>query len=129
MSDLVKQAERNLINTAKTFEDVLQLMDALNHFGNAACHQYVGQEQFFEGLNKMRMALLNEYSHAMSQCFIFVGVGGEEAQEYSREKFMDYFGEDGITVMHFLERFGHMPNSWNINDEKEFKKQARSKID
>jgi len=129
MSSFIKEAEKNVIRTARSFEDLLKVLDAMNNFGNRACHEFVGQKEFFDGLHQMRLAILKEYSHALSQCFIFVGVGGEDAAKYSREKFKEYFGEERMAIMHFLEDFGQRPSSWLRDDEKEFQKQAKDKID
>jgi hypothetical protein len=130
MSSLLKEAEKNVVKTARAFEDVLAVLDALCDFGNRACNDYIGQKDFFEGLSKIRMGIYKEYQHALSKCFVFADVGGEEVKAYSREKFKEYFDEESRkVVMQFLGDFGHIPSSWKISDEKQFRKEAKDKLE
>lgn len=127
--DYIKQAEQNAINRSRYFCDVIKVLDLLGRFGNAATREHVGRKEFFDGLGKIRNAVYAEYVDAMKDCFMFVGVGGVEALEYSKEKFEEHFGEDRYLIMNFLDQWGQLPGSWSGKVEEEFKKQAKEKIE
>lgn len=127
--DMIKEAEKNVIRIAKTWEDALSFCDALNNFGNTMCNEYIGRQEFFEGLHKIRSAMYKEYVTALSRCFCFVGVGGEDAKNYSKERFEKVFSNKQYEVMSFLDKFGHCPSSYKDHDEKEFRKQIDEKLE
>lgn len=126
----IKEAEANVIRIAKSFEDFLSILDAFANFGNRMCHQHIGKGQFFDGLSMMRSAIYKEYRNALANCFIFVGIGGEEAIEYSRKKFEEMFNEDErYVIMDFLDKYGQIPNSYDIEKEEGFRRQAKNALD
>jgi hypothetical protein len=125
MTDLVKQAEKNLVKIAASWEDAMKMLDALQGFGNKMCHEHIGKDEFFEGLYKTRHAVYMEYIRAISDCFIFAGVGGEETTRYSREKFKEAFnGKERFCVLNFLDKHGHRPHRWTSEEDDEFRRQA-----
>jgi hypothetical protein len=74
--------------------------------------------------------MLQEHRRAESMLLAFISVGGDEAKKYSLEKFKEYFNEeDRMTVMHFLDKFGQVPLSYLVEDDKEFRKQAKALVE
>jgi len=116
---LVQEATQNVVNQAKAYGDAMAFVDALANFGNRACHDYVGKKQFFDGLTMMRNALYAEQSEAIRRCFYFMGAGGEEAAEYSREMFSRVFSGK-YEVMSFLDKWGQIPGSYKAVDQEAF---------
>jgi hypothetical protein len=130
MSDLIKEAEANVIKVAKAWSYALEFCDALASFVNNMCNEYMGKEQFFEGLQIMRGAMYHEYVNAIRNCFLFSAVGGEESKKFSLEMFKEAFRDEPMryTVMQFLEANGRVPGSYKTDDEKEFRRQAKEAI-
>lgn len=127
---LLRQAERNVVNRAKVFDDIFLLLDALQNFGYKFCSEFYGLPKFKEGMKLIREALKNEHYRAISDCFNFVGIGGEEAAEYSREQFKKYFNDtDRVMVMHFLDKYGRIPSSWEVEVEDRFRREASERIE
>jgi len=128
MNNLIKQAEKNVLKTAKELQIVLEMMDNLAHFGNSVMHDWIGKNEYFEGLKKMRSAIYAEYTQAIVNCFSFVGVGGEDVIEYAEERFAEVFSlndsDTNYAIMHFLENWGRLPSRYKSEDQKEFRKQA-----
>jgi hypothetical protein len=120
----LKQAEQNVINQAKAWADAMEFLNALQNFGNRACHDYIGKEKFFAGLTLMRQAMYQEQSEAIRNCFSLVGVGGEEAAKYSRDRFKEVFS-DKYQIMQFLDKWGHCPNSYKTADREAFEAECR----
>jgi len=128
--DYIKKAERNLINICKEFDDFMHVLDALASFGNAYCHEYVGKEGFFDGLRTMQNAIYREQATAIRRVFAFAGVGGEETQEYARQKFKETFnGEKRYVIMHFLDKYGQIPSSYRLEIDEKFREQARKRLE
>ena len=124
--NFIQEAEQNLVNICKTFDDILLVFDALRTFGDRYCHEYVGKSEFFEGLKMMRKAIYHEQAEAIRNCFVFVGVGGETAAKYSKEKFKEIFcSKKRYSIMQFLDKFGQLPSWYSANDHKEFRKQGK----
>lgn len=122
---LLKQAEQNVINQAKAWADAMEFLDALANFGNRACHDYIGKPKFFEGLELMRQAMYQEQSEAIRNCFSFVGIGGEEAAAFSRERFKEVFSGK-YQIMQFLDKWGHCPSSYTTAELEAFKAECKS---
>ena len=123
--DYLKEAEENVVKTAKYFDDLFKILDALANFGNRACHEHIGKKYFLEGLQQMRYGLLQEFYKATSDCFMFSGVGGEKCAEYSRKMFKEHFvSKDQYVIINFLEEFNQHPGQWVAYDENEFRVQA-----
>lgn len=128
MRKLLEQAEQNVVNRAKAYNDALAFVDALANFGNCACRDYVGKPKFFEGLKMIREAIRAEQSEAIRECFYFVGVGGKEAEEYSRQMFKHVFGGK-YQVMDFLDKWGHTPSSYLTSEREAFEAECKEVID
>ena len=128
--DYIKEAEKNLVNICKVFDDAMQFVDALQLFGERYCNDYIGLPEFREGIQKIKRALNAEHANATRNCFMFVGVGGEEAKKYSKEMFVDAFDDSDIPmgIMHFLDKYGKHPSWYYDKDESAFRKQAKEKL-
>ena len=127
MSKYLKQAEQNVVNRAKAYNDFLEIIDALSRFGIKACSSQ-SKDKFFQGLQLMRDAIYTDQSMALRECFYFVGVGGKEAESYSKEMFKNAFGED-YSIMQFLEKWGNIPISYSALVEEEFRDECKQKIE
>jgi len=130
MTDHIKEAEKNCVNIAKHMDDMRKVTDALQTFGNRFFDRSLGnmQDDFFKGLQLMRNALYVRYIKALSDCFLFVGVGGKDAEEYSKQQFKELFSDDIYAVMHLLDKYGNQPSWYSSDDEKEFRKQGMKKV-
>lgn len=127
-NSLVKQAEENVVKQAKAFDDILKITDALASVGNRICHEHIARNKFFEGLSLMREALYAEHSNAIRKCFLFVGVGGESATEYSRQVFKKTFGGD-FEIMSFLNQWGHLPSFVKTEEYERFQEELNEVIE
>jgi len=126
---LIKQTERNLVNICRAFDDFMEILDAMQRFGNKYTKSAI-REEFFEGLQKMYRATYQSHCMAIRDCFSFVGAGGDEAMKYSREQFKKIFDEKERTcVMQFLDKYGRVPSSYQLKDEEEFRQQAKEVIE
>ena len=127
--DFVKEAEKNCVRIAKHMSDVLEVVKALENFGNRAFNEF-DREEYFDGISKIRRAVYSKFVRSISDCFLFIGVGGEDALEYSREEFKKHFGEeDRYSIMQFLEQYGHVLHSYPVADDEEFRKQAKERLE
>ena len=126
--DYVKQVEKNVVNIARKFDDMLEITQALSKFGNVACNEHVGKDKFFKGLALMQDALYQEQSNALAKCFLFAGIGGEEAAKYSREECEKTFGDHAHSVMHFLAEWGNRPAAYKDTTDKEIRDTFQEKL-
>ena len=131
MSNLIKQAEKNLVNVCKAHDDIYELVDALTRFCDRYVEDWAGRDDTTQGLYLLRCGLDKSLSANVRKLFTLVGVGGEEAAEYSREKFRKLFGNDEkrYTVMHLLDQYARIPHSYKVDTEKEFRKQGKEVCD
>lgn len=124
---MIKQAEENAINQAKYCQDVMQIIDALQNFTNRYM-DYGDREKALTSLHEYRQAVYSELNERLARCFMFAGVGGKKAKEFSLEQFQNHFKDDTYCVMQFLEANGQHPSHWYSKDEEQFKKEAQEKI-
>lgn len=124
---LLKQAEKNVVNIAVSFETILRVLDGLTIFGNQACKEHVGKKKFFEGLQIMHEAVYSEYVNACRDCLIFAGVGGEEAKAFAKKKFREQFKGD-YDVLHFLNQWGQLPGFVSTEQENQLLREAKEAL-
>ncbi len=124
----IKEAEKNLVNQAIAFQDVMKIIEALHHFGSTACKEHIGRQEFFDGLRIMRQAVYSEYVNTTSQLLMFAGIGGESALKFAKQKFEDIFGTDKYAVTQFLTQWGQFPSWFKVEDEEAFRAEAKEKI-
>ena len=129
--DLIKQAEKNLVNVCKAHDDIYELVDALARFCDRYVEDWAGRDDTTQGLYLLRCGLDKSLSANVRKLFALVGVGGEEAIEYSREKFCNLFGDNKkrYTVMHLLHEYGTVPRSYKKEVDEEFRKQGKKVCD
>ena len=125
--DLLKQAEKNVVRIARDLDDTLHIFKALENFGNKFfSSNRPEQEEFFRALRDMRHAVYIKYMELITNCFAFVGVGGTDAADYSREKFFERFGKNNYEIMSFLDRYGQIPHSYKVADEAQIREEAKA---
>lgn len=125
---LLKECEKNVVNTAVAFETILNVLDGLRNFGMRACNDHLGRPKFFEGLELMRQGVYTEYVNAQRNCLLFAGVGGEDAKAYAKEKFTEQFGGK-YNIMQFLDQWGRRPSYYDSVTEEQLKAEAKEAIE
>ena len=125
---LLKECEKNVVNTAVAFEAILSVLDGLRNFGMRACKDHLGRPKFFEGLELMRQGVYTEYVNAQRNCLLFAGVGGEDAKAYAKEKFTEQFGGK-YNIMQFLDQWGRRPSYYDSVTEEQLKAEAKEAIE
>ena len=130
MVDYIKKAEENCINIAKNMTDMLEVIRALEIFGGRFLDQSSEElKNYGKGTRLIRDAIYAKYIKSINDCFLFAGVGGKKAEEFSREKFKKLFGKKEYAIMNLLDKYGKRPNWYKVNEEKEFRKQAIEKLE
>ena len=128
MKDFVKAAEKNCVNIAKHMNDMFQVVSAMEAFGSRFLDERYEGEDFQKGTRLIRNALYVKYMRSICDCFLFVGVGGKEAEKYSKEQFAKLFGNEENAIMNLLDQYGNYPSWYDVDEEDEFRKQAKKKI-
>ena len=124
--DMIKECEENCVKIAKEMSDMLEVVNAMQSFGNNFMDEYGGQkDRYFKGLQEVRYAVYAQYVEMISRCFMFTDVGRGKAAEYSRQQFHKHFNEEErYCVSHFLDEYGQIPGWMKEEDEKLLRKQA-----
>ena len=127
MSDLIKQAEQNCVNIAKDFEAMFKILDAMATFGNRYTKEHIGKRRYFEGLGMMKDAVRHEFAEAITNVFMFCGVGGEAANAYALKKFKERFDpKERCEIMALLDECGQVPGAYKCADEEAFRKEGEA---
>lgn len=124
---LLKEAEKNVVQQAKFFHELLTFVDS---FTNATSHKMVSQtnmDAFTDGMIKARSAIYAEAQFALARCFAFVGVGGKDANKLSNEYAKELFDGKYSTIQ-WLDKWYGIPNGWRSSDEAKFKKEMQDAI-
>lgn len=124
----IKQAERNVINQAKFFTDALEMFSSMHRGMARFSSDHVGGQDIRDGLHKVMLGLYKEQQHAMARCFSIVGVGGEEAAQFSRDRAKQVFGQ-GMHVIPWLDQWFGAPGSWSADEELAFRKELKDALD
>lgn len=121
---LLKEAEQNVIAQAKFFHDLLSFLDNFS-YGTAVKmnSSTTNRDMFLSGMRKVKEAIYAEMQAAFSRCFVFVGVGGEEASKLSQEYAQEVFN-GRYCQMRWLDQWYDIPRTWNDMDESRFNKEA-----
>lgn len=122
---LLKEAEKNIVRRAKWLEDVFTIIDALERFAYNIDATANARSYMMEGIDQLRNGMYRAYYKAIHDCFVFANVGGDDVAEYSKKMFKEYFGNDDVCIMNFLDKFGRIPNSWLVEDEENFRKEGK----
>jgi len=130
MNDFVKEAEKNCVNVAKNMSDMLNVIKALERFGSKFfSYDSIEKSAYQKGVNLIREAIYARYIESISNCFLFVGVGGEDAAAYSKEKFKELFGKEENAIMQLLDEHGTYPSWYESDKEEKFREQAKKKLE
>lgn len=131
-SDLIRLAEQNVLNRVREAQDWIKIIRAINYAGMSF---FPGQtrdtcaESWYRGMRMAEDALYHKLCEYQAEAMLFVGVGGEETEKFAREKFRERFGldEDGkhYEIMSLLNRYLDVPGMHLVDDELEFRKQAK----
>lgn len=124
---ILKQAEQNVINNAKYCQDILKIVEALEMFS----YRYMYDsdiDEAIDALQKFRNTVYKTMNEHLVRCFMFVGVGGEEAEKFSFEQFKEHFGDNRYCVARFLDKAGNLPSCWSSEDEEQLRKEVLEKI-
>ena len=127
----IKEAEKNVVNNARYCQDVIKVVEALRRFTYRFMDNRTDTARYnraMSAFSEFRDAVYDQMNENIAKSFLFVGIGGEDALKFSREKFKEHFGEERYVVMHFLEEGGNLPMSWKKDVEEEFREQAKQKI-
>ena len=125
----IKEAEQNVLNQAKfwtEFAEMVQSMQCGIH--NATDRYSPGREKFDQAFDLLRRAAYEEKQHALARCFALVGVGGEEAEKFSREHAKRIFGGEQ-SVIEWLDGWNRVPSSWLAGDEEALKSELKKSIE
>jgi hypothetical protein len=130
--NLVKKAEQNMVDVAREYQLMFDVLDALAVFGNNFTHEWVGGKKFFEGLSLMRDGVFAEYTQASMNAMMFAGLSsGDEARKFAKERLDVLFsGKDGTkyAIMNFLEKNGRYPGSYMTKDEEDFRNEMKEEL-
>lgn len=132
MSSLIKEAEKNIIHICKDmhfYQDIVLALrkSASSLFERNANTDYA--DKFYEGIDLLLQAIYARQNELLSQCFIFTGVGGEDAKQYAFEQFKRRFDEKAqMEIMSLLDSCGVPMHSYLIDTEKKFRKDAREAV-
>jgi hypothetical protein len=125
----IEKAEEMIIERAKEMNDMLSVIDALSNACGRMFHQPDQIDDVTTAIKTLRRCFYTKYSQAILDCFGMVGVGGEKAKEYSKERFMKLYGEsDRYSIMHLLDKYGNVPDSYKMKDEDAFRKEIKKKL-
>lgn len=114
---LIKKAEQNSLNEARFWTDFVQFIDALQHniierddSRGSPLYERGGMKKLKEGLALLRSGAYEEMHFAISRCFVFAGVGGEEAKQYSKELAQKLLKNVPLS---WLDEHFRIPSSWD----------------
>lgn len=114
---MLKQAEQNVINQAKFWTDFFDFIDSMQYsIADKIDEQGPDRGEFAEGFRLLRQAAYKQMQFALARNFYMVGVGGEAAEAYSRERAARMFG-GRYTVINWLDEWCRLPRSWKSSDE------------
>lgn len=135
-SDLIKMAEQNVLNRCREAAEWLNILKRVQFAGDTFFPNWSTdpvREAWHDGMSKARNALYYRLAEIQAEAFMFVGIGGEEAEKYAREKFRERFSIDSMDdttrceVMHLLDEYLDIPHCVKVEDEEEFRRQAEQR--
>lgn len=80
-----------------------------------------------KAFQELIQAAWKEQQFALARCFAFVGVGGKEATDFSKERAKALFGGKYSTIQ-FLEQWHQLPSSWSAAKEEMFEKELKENL-
>ena len=125
----IKEAEQNVLNQAKFWTEFAEFVQSIQIGIHSATDRYSpGREKFDQAFDLLRRAAYEEKQHALARCFAFVGVGGKEAEKFSREHAKRIFGGKQ-SVIEWLDGWNRVPSSWLASDEEALKSELKKSIE
>ena len=125
----IKEAEQNVLNQAKFWTEFAEFVQSMQYgIHNATDRHSPGREKFDHAFDLLRRAAYEEKQHALARCFAFIGVGGEEAETFSREHAKRIFGGEQ-SVIEWLDGWNRVPSSWLAGDEEALKSELKKSIE
>lgn len=122
----IKEAEQNALNMCKYYSDMIALIDGMEYGMVSRTDDYrfdsSPRQKLREGFGLIRQALYQEQQNNLARCFLLVGVGGKEAEAYSKKEAMRAFGGK-YSVTELLDEYFRLPSSWRVEDEEGLKKE------
>ena len=124
----IKETEQNVLNQAKFWTEFAEMVNSMQYGIHNATDRYSpGREKFDQAFDLLRRAAYEEKQHALARCFAFVGVGGKEAEKFSREHAKRIFGGDYSTIQ-WLDPWCRIPSSWMSEDEARFENELKEAL-
>ena len=124
----IKEAEQNVINQARFYTDLIGVLDSMQRGMLGRMDRYSpGRDEVSEGFLLIQKGVHKELSAALARCLLVIGVGGEEAEAYSREQARRVFGKGG-TVMEWLDEWNRLPSCWSGDDEAGFREELQEAL-
>jgi len=128
MSDIIKEAERNVVRTCRVFDELNKILDAVSMFAN----EYLTEDErreFSDKFLEVRRIFDSAFRRNIFNLFCISTVGGEEAKEYAREKLEELFSEEPIkkSVAAFLSQHGYS-TVLSVSKEKELREAVRMEL-
>ena len=125
----IKEAEQNVLNQAKFWTEFAEFVQSMQYgIHNATDRHSPGREKFDQAFDLLRRAAYEEKQFALARCFALVGVGGEEAEKFSREHAKRIFGGEQ-SVIEWLDGWNRVPSSWLASDEEALKSELKKSIE
>lgn len=124
----IKEAEQNALNESKYYADMLEFINGVscNMLYRTERHS-PGRNDLEEGFALIRNGLYAQQAEALSRCFAFVGVGGEESCKYSKEVAKQVFG-GRYSVSHLLDKHFRQPSCWSTEEEENLKAELKEAL-
>lgn len=116
----IKEAEKNALNMCKYYSDMITLIDDMEYGMVSRTDNYrlddSPRQKLRDGFSLIRQALYQDQQNNLARCFLLVGVGGKEAEAYSKKEAMRAFGGK-YSVTELLDEYFRLPSSWKTEDE------------
>lgn len=124
----IKEAEQNVINNAKFWTEFIEMIDSMQSGVSDISDHWQDNKKFNEGFRMLRHAAYDRQQEAFARCFAFVGVGGKEAEEFSKERAKKLFGGD-YSVVQYLDSFICIPSSWHTEAPDALRQELKQAIE
>lgn len=123
----IEEAEQNVINQAKFWTEFITFIDSMHYGINERLDSYKAREKFAEAFQALRIGAWEEQQFALARCLALVGVGGKEAEEFSKKQAQRVFGK-GYSIIYWLDEWNNVPSSWRIADEEAFREELEVRL-
>lgn len=130
---MIKQCEENIINQAMLLDETLNYLDVLRNVSYKLFDTNFRQTdpdylKFSTGIQQAREAVYAKSCEKIRDCFMLVGVGGEKAAEFCRQKAEERFGNKQYEIMSFLDKHGHVPSRVSSEDIEKLRQEINAQL-